>query len=935
MLLKKLTENKVFRHSPQKVLLAMVFLLIAAPLWAATYTHTYSIDKPAVHTLSDGTALVELTGGGEDDKTVGAPILPTLASRLYVPDGEAVVSVDVTLGAMQALAGTYVLAHGTTPRPLADKAAPAPEPADPAIYASSAPYPAQVSSRQSDQRLNGYRIVMTTCYPVRYTPATGLLEYSRTVTVTITTKSVNEVPAAAIMPRNAISDIKAVQAVVDNDEAFSGATATANAVPLDSSRQYLLITTNALQSAFTPLLTHRASSAGGGFTAYATTVESIAASQSGQDLAEKIRNFIKDSYTNHGAQYVVLGGDADGVQASQAVPTRGCSATVDSFSDTYIPSDLYYACLDGTWDANGNGIFGETTDGTGGGDIDWLPELAVGRIPADSIAEAQTAVNKIIAYETSTNKASAALLVGEQLDATPTWGGDRMDYVYQVMNSMLHTTLYDRDVSDHAWTVSTLMNLLSSDNFGLVFHLGHSNENYNMRMGNDNLDSITNAKYFFVYSQGCYSNSFDGRSDSGSYSATDSIGEDFLVRNSYNAYAYIGNSRYGWYNSGSYVAGASNLLHRNFANAAFQNNITRIGPANNASKLGLNFSEGVYRWLAFEVNLMGDPATPLNISCDDTAISTSITSPSASFAVLRRVATTITTQVRTGCSDALIGAAVTAAFSNGDTGITLYDDGAHNDGAANDGAYGGVWTSSHSGAVTITVTASKAGYTAGTDSVTGAVVVSNYGVTNGAYAWVDDSTATDVLTSEDDATAALSLGFTFPFYGVNYTSLVVDSNGMANFSGTTSYPNNASIPNTAQPNNFIAPFWDDLVLEDALGSRITYMLTGAAPNRVGVLTWHNLKHYGESVATAPATFQALLYEGNGVIKFQYANVTFAINDYTGGASATVGVENAEGSAGMQYSYRQASLSAGQCLVFTPVNAAAPSAQGALFLLLQH
>lgn len=308
------------------------------------------------------------------------------------------------------------------------------------------------------------------------------------------------------------------------------------------------------------------------------------------------------------------------------------------------------------------------------------------------------------------------------------------------------------------------------------------------------------------------------------------------MRNSHNAYAYIGNSRYGWYNSGSYVAGGSNLLHRNFANAAFQNNITRIGPANNASKLGLNFSEGVYRWLAFEVNLMGDPATPLDISCDDTAISTSITSPSASFAVLRRV---------------------------------------------------------------------------------------------------DDRTATDVLTSEDDATAALSLGFTFPFYGVNYTSLVVDSNGMANFSGTTSYPNNASIPNTAQPNNFIAPFWDDLVLENALGSRITYMLTGAAPNRVGVLTWHNLKHYGESVATAPATFQALLYEGNGVIKFQYANVTFAIDDYIGGASATVGVENAEGSAGMQYSYRQASLSAGQCLVFTPVNAAAPLTQGAMFLLLQQ
>jgi hypothetical protein len=587
----------------------------AASSFAATYSHTYRIDNLQARTLPGGMAVVEFSGATQKSSVVGAPILPMLTSRLYIPSGESVDQVDVTFGSMLTLPGSYVLAHGVSPRPMSDTRAVTPEPANQAIYDSDTPYPPSTWRRVSDQTLHGYRIVLTELYPVRYLPASGQVDYAETVTVTVQTSTARNAVPGLLPARSNARDEEAVLHLIDNGETLTANGLKTSAAPTAADRQYLLITTAALQSAFEPLLAHRASSAGGGFTTFSATVEDIAASQAGRDLAEKIRNYIKASYADNGTQFVLLGGDADGPQAQQAVPTRGCAATIDSYYEGYIPTDYYYACLDGSWDENANDVFGETTDGVGGGDIDWLAEVAVGRIPADTAGEAQNAISKIIAYETAATPLRA-LLAGEKLDTTPTWGGDRMDHVYLGMGSFPADTLYDRDIAPSSWTASSLQTMLSGNAYSMVFHLGHADVTYSMRMTNGNLDLITNTAYFLVYTQGCYSSSFDGRDSSGSYLATDSMGEDFLVRNSHNAFATLGNSRYGWYYSGSLVDGASNLVHRNFVNAVFQSGMHRLGQANNASKATLGYSDGLYRWISFEMTLMGDPATPLKLTSD-------------------------------------------------------------------------------------------------------------------------------------------------------------------------------------------------------------------------------------------------------------------------------------------------------------------------------
>jgi hypothetical protein len=124
---------------------------------------------------------------------------------------------------------------------------------------------------------------------------------------------------------------------------------------------------------------------------------------------------------------------------------------------------------------------------------------------------------------------------------------------------------------------------------------------------------MTNNKYFFVYSQGCYAGSMDGLNLDNTYKYTDCFGEAITNGNSDGgAFAYIGNSRYSWYYPGSYIKGASNLAHKEFVEAITSGNITKIGVANQKSKTDLPLDSQLYRWIAFETNLIGCPATDLS-----------------------------------------------------------------------------------------------------------------------------------------------------------------------------------------------------------------------------------------------------------------------------------------------------------------------------------
>ena len=147
---------------------------------------------------------------------------------------------------------------------------------------------------------------------------------------------------------------------------------------------YLIITTDALANEFQPLAQWKRR------LGLPTTVKTIEALRTeypnAADDAERMRFWIRDQYTGPGARWVLLGGTA------ALVPTR--YATTQFFGGALIPTDLYFSCLDSSWNADGDAFWGEgyVSASDPGDDADLLPEVWVGRAPVANASEAHAFV---------------------------------------------------------------------------------------------------------------------------------------------------------------------------------------------------------------------------------------------------------------------------------------------------------------------------------------------------------------------------------------------------------------------------------------------------------------------------------------------------------------------------------------------------------------
>jgi hypothetical protein len=167
----------------------------------------------------------------------------------------------------------------------------------------------------------------------------------------------------------------------------------------------------------------------------------------------------------------------------------------------------------------------------------------------------------------------------------------------------------------------------------------------------------------------------------------------------------------------------------------------------------------------------------------------------------------------------------------------------------------------------------------------------------------------------DDASyGPFNIGFTFNFCGNNYTQFYVNSNGMILFGAGSSESTVATIPTAAVPNNYIAPFWDDLVVDPS--GKILYTTIGASPNRKMVVQFTNMGFYTTPVLLG--TFQVILYETSNKIQIQYRQLCDNSSPRTQGGTATIGLENSNGTAGTLYAFMNPSaITVGQAISFTP------------------
>jgi len=349
----------------------------------------------------------------------GKPMLPVRTSLFLLPPGARAVSLSWKNGAERELAETYAIAPSPPLLPLPDspnssrllKESQAEwERARASVYSRDDRYPEQAVWIAGAGSLRKYSYVAVSYAPFRYHPLSGLLVQHEFVEVEIEYRlpvsgSAEEAWLAELM-RDRAADAEAARLFENFHELepLYGAMSEESG-DRDESHDYVIITSSGCESVIlaSDFLDWKASLGYDPRIVQVTDPE--IAGQPGIDLAERIRNFLRESLGPWGIRYVLLVGD------HPTIPMRYCFPDPTNHQHNpgspgnpggSVPTDCYYADLSlsdaESWDLDGDGYHGEYAHDM----PDFLADVSVGRIPSSVPSKVTYALDKIVRYEQDT-----------------------------------------------------------------------------------------------------------------------------------------------------------------------------------------------------------------------------------------------------------------------------------------------------------------------------------------------------------------------------------------------------------------------------------------------------------------------------------------------------------------------------------------------------
>jgi len=595
-------------------------------------------DMPALQVESVGPAetddalSVATLGDAPLSAQFGKPLLPVVATQVVIPYGQQLAGLTVTGGQRVSLPGSYELALEQDPLLIAPDGD-----GDFVLHHTGLTIEASgLFDIVGIQRSRGVDILTVNLNPVDYNADTGQLAYYDGLTLDVSLTPAIGADADTIRFRP--DDIRPLANEVDNPDALASYAQIdpPPAAPLSTglcdppdTYEYVVITAQEIVDATTDYTIHEfiAHKQAMGFSATVVTVEDIYATYSGIDAPEMIRTFITDAYSNWETDYVLLGGDIN------FIPVRMLYIHhpywEPDYKQNFIASDMYYQCLDGDFNYDGDDYWGEATDGIGGMEIDFLPEVYIGRAPAETAEEMANWIYKTVTHEldvASEHRWNAAF-VGEYMghSGIGNWAKYKLEEIRLGADTHGYTTagfasddrwiaeyedtLYERDLNDAdvvdeddrvSWLHYEVEDLLNSNTYSVIDHAGHAVAARIMKLVDDNILALTNDNFFFIYSGSCKPGKF----------FSDSVGEDFTTGSRNGAYAVLFNSSFGWSYHDSTTEGPSQHLNREFWDALFAEDITTLGAMNADSHVDSLSFAGVfaYRWVIMCTTLLGDPA---------------------------------------------------------------------------------------------------------------------------------------------------------------------------------------------------------------------------------------------------------------------------------------------------------------------------------------
>lgn len=340
-----------------------------------------------------------------------------------------------------------------------------------------------------------------------------------------------------------------------------------------------------------------------GLTVERVSLSEIISAAHGVDAPQKIRNYLREVYQEKGISYLLIIGDHSQIPARILTPN---SNPLWGAKAENIASDLYYQCLDGNYNSNGDEHWGDRYDAN----VDIMPEFSIGRAPVESVEELENFIFKTITHE-SQSSCEDALIAAEPLGLKGISSTEHMEeiaqgassnkYVTKGFNSLPATIVTTKYGELKEWAKTDVIEWINSDQFTLINHLGHGYYNWVMLLKNGDEAQFINKKLPFLYTQACLSGKFN----------SDCIAERLLTSNRFGFWGAVMNSATGKINGEK--KGPSQYLNRFFWDAWFSKSKKRVGDMNRYSHEMCvpmkNATDMVH--CIYSSNLLADPSAPI------------------------------------------------------------------------------------------------------------------------------------------------------------------------------------------------------------------------------------------------------------------------------------------------------------------------------------
>jgi hypothetical protein len=577
-------------------------------------------------TLANGAAKIN---GGEESFVPGAPQVGYKVIRVILPGGTEIESLSIeTNKPILVTTNLYLdFTRGdikTDMSPNVQATAPNPE-----IYSSDFPYPSERAILLSSGYWGNIHLADIAVYPLAYRAKSRQLELFSEIQLIFKLRPISP-ELSARLKGDPIAYSALMQSAENKNDLFPYASSNMGDVSNPviaglAGPEHLVITSDSLADGFQYYVDWKNQK---GLPSRIVSIENILASSEGIDPPEKLRNYLIGAH-EQGVRWVLLGGDED------IIPIRYLYA---GNADSIMPpaaamqiGDIYYSDLTGNWDADSDGVWGETVHDQ----RDIYPEIYVGRVPVRNAAEAAIWSDKAVTYEKNPgygdpsylNKA-LVICADEMRDLNQhntvaywlshNFTVDATRLIEEPSGSSLTPTQPTGqqviDVMQEGW------GFITNQNHGDFSYYAARTADYNVSERSDvwgdtvlfEFDAgyshlVNNNKPGIHYSTSCDVGAIDfdkGVFYPGPYYTTYSLAESFLAQPGGGA-AFLGYTRWGWI-SGSLT------LESKFIRRVLVDSTCNLGVAEALSKVDYP----TYSDIIYGHNLFGDPEMPFWISVD-------------------------------------------------------------------------------------------------------------------------------------------------------------------------------------------------------------------------------------------------------------------------------------------------------------------------------